>query len=135
MTPTNKPHHNFTKINQLLKETLDVIQERSILANSLTGTATGLSDLDDAISGLQDSALTIIAGSPKTGKTALSMNIAEHVAINDKKPVVIFNMGISSAPLVMRLLSAISRVPLQDIHSGEITEDKWPIRFSRKDAG
>jgi len=60
--------------------------------------------------GLQSSDLIIIAGRPSMGKTALALNIAEHVAVDNGLPVAIFSMEMSSTQLAMRMLGSISRV-------------------------
>jgi len=126
MTPTNTSPHNFKNIRKLLGQALRIIEERGKSGDALTGTPTGFADLDNVTLGLQNSDLTIIASRPREGKTTLAMNIAEHIALNDKKPVAIFSMEVSSVSLIMRMLSSISRISIDDIHSGNINEDDWP---------
>lgn len=117
---------DFQNIRTLLKSTLATIDERSKSGETLTGASTGYNDLDEKTSGLQKGDLIIVAGRPAMGKTTFSMNLAEFIAINDKKPVAIFSMEMPAEQLILRMLASIGRVPLNDIRSGKITENDWP---------
>jgi replicative DNA helicase len=57
---------------------------------SVTGVATGFYDLDRMTAGLQAGDLVILAARPSMGKTAMALNIAENVAVDQKLPVLIF---------------------------------------------
>ncbi len=117
---------DFQNIRTLLKSTLATIDERSKSGETLTGASTGYNDLDEKTSGLQKGDLIIVAGRPAMGKTTFTMNLAEFIAINDKKPVAIFSMEMPAEQLILRMLASIGRVPLNDIRSGKITENDWP---------
>src|ERR1700751_4101561 len=78
----------------------------------ITGIATGFAELDRMTSGLHPAEMIVIAGRPSMGKTALAMNIAEHVAIQEKLPVGVFSLEMSSQQLVQRLLCSRARVNL-----------------------
>lgn len=92
---------------------------------SITGVSTGLKDLDKLTLGLQPSDLIIVAGRPSMGKTMLSMNIAEYVALNGDKPVLIFSMEMPSDSLAMRMISSLGRVDQQSLRTGKIQEGDW----------
>lgn len=94
--------------------------------NPITGVPTGYHDLDDMTSGLQPSDLIIVAGRPSMGKTTLAMNIAEHVAIKSRSPVLIFSMEMPGESIVMRLLSSLCRIDQIRIRTGKLTEEDWP---------
>lgn len=115
----------FKPIKQLLKDSLDQIQRLAETDGSITGTATGYSELDEKTSGLNAGDLVIVAGRPAMGKTTFSMNIAEHVAL-EGKPVVIFSMEMPAEQLVLRMFASNGRVPLSDIRTGKIREEDWP---------
>ena len=117
---------DFQNIKTLLKTSLQTIEERGKSGDALTGASTGYADLDEKTSGLQKSDLIIVAGRPAMGKTTFSMNLAEYIAINDKKPVAIFSMEMPAEQLILRMFASIGRVPLNDIRSGKIREDDWP---------
>ena len=92
----------------------------------ITGLPTGFSDLDKMTSGLQAGDLVIIAGRPSMGKTVFGVNIAEHAAIQTKKPVVIFSLEMPSEMIVMRMLSSLGRINQQRLRTGQLNEDDWP---------
>ena len=79
-------------------------------ASDVTGVPTGYADMDRMTAGLQAGDLIIIAGRPSMGKTALALNIAEHVAVDNGLPVAIFSMEMSATQLAMRMLGSIARV-------------------------
>lgn len=76
----------------------------------ITGLETGFLDLDEKTSGLQDGEVIIVAGRPSMGKTALALNIAEHVAVNRKQPTVVYSLEMSKQQLAQRLLCSRSGV-------------------------
>lgn len=94
--------------------------------DSITGLATGLSDLDEMTSGLQPSDLVIVAGRPSMGKTTLVMNMAEHAAIKSGKPVLVFSMEMPSDSLAMRMMSSLGRIDQHKIRTGKLDDDDWP---------
>ena len=84
----------------------------------VTGVPTGYKKLDQMTSGMHPSEMIVIAARPSMGKTALAMNIAEHVAVDHGKPVGIFSLEMSSQQLVQRLLCSRARVNLQSVRNG-----------------
>lgn len=91
----------------------------------LIGTATGLGELDRMTLGLQAGDMVVIAGRPGMGKTALALNIAEHVSINLALPVLVFSMEMPGAQLALRMTSSLSGVDSQMIRQAKMTEDEW----------
>jgi len=84
----------------------------------ITGLPTGFPALDRMTSGLQESEMFVIAARPSMGKTALAMNIAEHVAIESNKAVAVFSLEMSASQLVQRMLCARARVNSKDLREG-----------------
>ena len=117
---------DFKGIKDLLKTTLDQIHELSKSDDTITGASTGYNELDDMTSGLQKGDLIIVAGRPSMGKTTFAMNLAEFIAVNDKKPVAIFSMEMPAEQLILRMFASMGRVPLNDIRTGKIREEDWP---------
>jgi replicative DNA helicase len=93
--------------------------------SDVTGVPTGFVDLDRMTAGLQGGELVIIAGRPSMGKTALALNIAEHVAVDNGLPVAIFSMEMSGTQLAMRLLGSISRVDQHKMRTGRLNDEEW----------
>jgi replicative DNA helicase len=104
-------------------ETIEKLYERK---GSITGISTGFVEFDRLTSGLHPSEMVVIAARPSMGKTALAMNIAEHVAINEKLPLGVFSLEMSSQQLVQRLLCSRARVNLQRVRDGFLGERDFP---------
>ena len=85
---------------------------------TLTGLATGFKGLDDLTNGLQPSEMIVIAARPSMGKTALAMNIVEHVAVNDGKCVAVYSLEMSAEQLALRMLCSTARVDIKKIRNG-----------------
>lgn len=117
----------FQSVDKLMSEVLDrvtALYEREN-KDDVTGIATGFNDLDERTSGLQPGDLIIVAGRPSMGKTALSLNIAEHVALNLKKTVAVFSMEMGGAQLVMRMLGSVGKLDQHRVRNGKLGDDEW----------
>src|SRR5882672_8528230 len=93
--------------------------------SDVTGVPTGYTKLDQMTSGLQGGDLIVVAGRPSMGKTALALNIAEHVAVDNGLPVAIFSMEMSSSQLAMRMLGSIARVDQHKMRTGHLNDKEW----------
>jgi replicative DNA helicase len=93
--------------------------------SDITGVPTGYTKLDQMTSGLQGGDLIVIAGRPSMGKTALALNIAEHVAVENGLPVAIFSMEMSSSQVATRMLGSIARVDQHKMRTGRLTDSEW----------
>ena len=93
---------------------------------SITGLPTGLADLDKLTDGLHAAEMIVIAARPSMGKTALAMNIAEHIAVDLNKPVAVFSLEMSSQQLVQRLLCSRAKVNLGRVRDGFLSERDFP---------
>ena len=131
--------NNFFKISQnslgkkeeltfreLIKDSIEKIDQLYQKKDALTGLATGFKDLDEKTSGLQKSDLIVIAARPSMGKTSLAMNIAEHVAVHQQKPVAFFSLEMSREQLVQRMLCSYARVNLHHVRKGYLSQKEWP---------
>jgi replicative DNA helicase len=118
---------NFAQIRDLLVGVVERIEELYNRDNpsDVTGIATGFADLDRMTSGLQPGDLVVVAGRPSMGKTALALNIAEHVALALTKPVVVFSMEMGSTQLAQRLIGSVGRLPSQHLRTGRLQPDDW----------
>lgn len=92
---------------------------------AITGLPTGYADFDSLTSGLQDSDLVIVAGRPSMGKTTFAMNIAEHAAIKDTKPVLVFSMEMPGDSLAMRMMSSLGRIEQHRVRTGKLRDEDW----------
>ena len=110
----------------LVMEAIEQIEKLYENRGSVTGLPTGFIELDRMTSGLHAAEMIVIAARPSMGKTALAMNIAEHVSIDVGKPVVVFSLEMSSQQLVQRLLCSRAKVDLQHVRNGFLSERDFP---------
>jgi replicative DNA helicase len=91
----------------------------------ISGLETGFYDLDEMTSGFQKGDMVVVAGRPSMGKTAFSMNIAEHAAMNSGKAVLIFSMEMPGESLALRMISSLGRINQHKVRTGQLEEDDW----------
>jgi replicative DNA helicase len=113
-------------IKDLVKKAITTIEDFHQRQGMLTGVATGFADFDKMTSGLHGGEMIVIAARPSMGKTSLAMNIAEHVAVEQKLPVGVFSLEMTSESLVLRMLCSRSRVNLRNVRDGFLAERDFP---------
>lgn len=89
------------------------------------GLSTGFRDLDEKTNGLHPGDLVIVAGRPGMGKTSFAMNIAEHVAIEEKKSVAVFSMEMQAEQLLYRVISSFGGIEQQSLRNGSLDDRDW----------
>lgn len=115
----------FVPIKDTLAESFERLDEMQRNPNALRGLPTGLADLDNILAGFGKSNLLILAARPGMGKTALSLNIAQHVAVNDKKKVAIFSLEMSKEELVDRLLVSQADIDAWRLKTGRLDQQDF----------
>jgi len=113
-------------MKEQVMSTLESIEKLFENKGAITGLATGFRDFDKLTSGLHSAEMIVIAARPSMGKTALAMNIAEHVGIQLKMPVAIFSLEMSAQQLVQRMLCSRARVNLAKTRDGFLAESDFP---------
>ncbi|MBQ9578841.1 MAG: replicative DNA helicase, partial [Ottowia sp.] len=116
----------FQPIQALAPALLARVEERSVNPSDITGVATGFVDLDRMTSGFQSGELIVLAARPSMGKTALAINIAEHVAINVAMPVAVFSMEMSADQLAIRIVGALAGLNQRNLSTGQLRDEDWP---------
>ncbi|RMF93376.1 MAG: replicative DNA helicase, partial [Planctomycetota bacterium] len=111
-------------IREILHDAMDRIDARMQGEHLLGGVETGFTDLDELTGGLHNSELVILAARPSMGKTALAMNIAEHVACRLMCPTLFVSLEMSKIELVDRLLCSVARVNGHRLRNGTISNDE-----------
>jgi len=119
-------NQGFTRIKELLWPAMERIEAVSREGRSVTGVPSGFRDLDELTSGFQNSDLVIIAARPSMGKTAFTLNIAQHVAIEHTIPVAFFSLEMSKDSLVQRMLTSEARIDAQKLRTGKLRDDDFP---------
>ncbi|HEY0790074.1 MAG TPA: replicative DNA helicase [Chthoniobacterales bacterium] len=110
----------------LVMEAIEQIEKLYEHRGAVTGLPTGFVELDRMTNGLHAAEMIVIAARPSMGKTALAMNIAEHVALEVGKAVAVFSLEMSSQQLVQRLLCSRAKVNLQKVRTGFLSERDFP---------
>jgi len=108
-------------IDRLLFPAIERAERLSQLGAEVTGLGTGFRDLDRKLAGLHPANLVVIAARPGMGKTALTLNIAKHVALTDT-PVAIFTLEMSQEEVVTRLLCSQGKIDSQRLRTGRLNE-------------
>ncbi len=111
-------------LRQVLPDVLDRLSEMSEHENHLPGLSTGLSAIDQKITGLNKSDLILLAARPGMGKTSLALNVALNVA-REGKTVAVFSLEMSREQLATRLLSSEALVENNRLRTGLLRETDW----------
>ena len=115
----------FIRIKEVVRSTMDRIDELTRNPGTTTGVASGFPDLDRMTAGFQPADLIVLAGRPSMGKTALALNMAQHTAIDAGVPVAIFSLEMSRESLVQRMLCAESKVDSSRVRTGRLRDDDF----------
>lgn len=115
----------FIPIKDTLALSFDRIDELHRRGAGLRGIPSGFIDLDNLLSGMQNSNLIILAARPGQGKTAIMLNMAQHIAVKEKVPIGIFSLEMSKEELVDRMLVSQADVDAWRLKTGKLTEDDF----------
>jgi len=121
-----RTRHGFQSIDRLVVQLIDRVTELAENgAEDVTGVRTGFFELDRKTAGLQPGDLIVLAARPSMGKTAFALNIAEHVAVHEGLPVVVFSMEMGASQLALRLVGSLGRIDQQHLRTGALRDDEW----------
>ena len=121
-----KNMQGLQRINEVIIETFDRLDLlNSPDSDQFKSISTGIRDLDETITGLNRSDLILLAARPGMGKTSFALNIANHVAIKEKKKVAFFSLEMTKEQLASRMLSTEGEVGGTKLRTGKLTEDEW----------
>ena len=112
-------------IGQLVNDTWEKLEQRESKKGQLLGLDTSFYDLNAITSGLQKGDLIVVAARPSMGKTALCLNIAEHVGIVLKKVVAVFSLEMSKEQLIQRMVCTRAGVDANKMRFGQLAQDDW----------
>lgn len=121
----NRRTSDFVPISEIIRKTQDVLERLAKNKSDITGISTGFPDLDRLTSGFHENELIIVAARPGVGKTAWTLNVATHAAMNSGKSVAVFNMEMSAEQLVMRMISSIGNVDGYKLKTGRLEHNDW----------
>jgi len=118
-------------MGKLVPPTMESLEAMAKRRDFITGVPSGFKDLDEITSGFHKGEFVVVAARPSMGKTALCLNIAQHVGLRTPSAAGFFSMEMSLEQLAIRMLCADAQVDLQKIRKGLISErDMEKIRLS-----
>ena len=123
--------HIFVRVKDMLEEAFERIERLSRHEKGTRGVPTGFLDLDNMLSGLQNSDLVLLAARPSLGKSALAADIARKVAIQEKIPVALFSLEMSKDQVVDRLIASQANVDLWRLRTGRLSSEGTENDFSK----
>lgn len=100
----------------------DYLEARMNLNGELSGIATGFTDLDTKLDGLQSGDVVILASRPSIGKTAIACNMVERICLRDKIPTLFLSLEMSATALTRRILSSCSGITMNQLKSGKFDQ-------------
>jgi replicative DNA helicase len=122
----SRSRQGFQSMDQLVVALIDRVNElHENGAEEVTGVRTGFYDLDRLTAGLQAGDLIVLAARPSMGKTALALNIGEHVAVKEGLPVVVFSMEMGASQLALRMVGSLGRIDQNHLRTGALRDDEW----------
>ncbi len=121
----NRSMAQLVPIREVVNESFARIEKRYEQRDALSGLSTGFYDLDDMTSGWQKSDLVIVAARPSMGKTAFTLNVAQHAAVECGAPVALFSLEMSKEQLVQRLLCSEAKIDANKLRSGFLQTNDW----------
>ncbi len=127
-------HHltqDFILVKGTLEEAFERIDTLSKQKGVPRGIPTGFGQLDNILAGFQTSDLILLAGRPSTGKSALALNFASHIAAKENMPVGIFSLEMSRDQIVDRLIAAEAGIDLWRLRTGRLSSGEQSDDFQR----
>src|SRR6187431_2191524 len=122
----SRTKQGFQSMDQLVVQLIDRVTElHENGAEEVTGVRTGFYDLDRMTAGLQAGDLIVLAARPSMGKTALALNMAEHVAVQEGLPVLVFSMEMGASQLALRMVGSLGRINQSNLRTGKLGDDEW----------
>jgi replicative DNA helicase len=117
---------SFVHLKEVIKDSFKMIEDLYDRKEAITGVPSGFRDLDDLTTGFQKGDLVVVGGRPSMGKTAFSLNIAQHVGIELREPVAVFSLEMSKRQLALRMLCSEAMVDSNKVRKGFINkQDDW----------
>jgi len=114
----------FKRLKDIIPGVMEQIEHWVHTKTGVSGISSGFKDLDDMTRGFQPGNLVILAARPSMGKSALAMNIAQHVT-GAGQTVGFFSLEMSEHELGVRTLTAAAGVDGHRLQRGYIRESEW----------
>ncbi|MFC7726105.1 replicative DNA helicase [Nocardioides sp. GCM10028917] len=122
---------DYAPLSDIMSGVLDEIEAIGNREAGLYGVPTGFADLDDLTNGLHSGQMIIVAARPAMGKSTLALDFCRAASIHNNLTSVFFSLEMTRSEIMMRLLSAEAKVPLNHIRNGTMRDDDWE-KLARK---
>ena len=122
---SSREQKDISPIKDIIMSTYEEMVENSKNTDKMVGLDTGFDELNYRTGGFRGGQLILIGGRPAMGKSSLAVNIAETVAITNKKPVAIFNLEMPKSMIVRRIFCSQAYIDSQKILSGKFEGEDW----------
>ena len=116
---------DYVPLTEAVTSAIDEIEAARGRDGQMVGVPTGFAELDELTNGLHPGQLVIIAARPAIGKSTLGLDIARAAAIKHDLPTIVFSLEMGRSEIAMRLMSAESSVPLQNMRKGTVDARDW----------
>ena len=116
---------SMTPLRDLLGQSLDHLEVLFSRGEAITGLATGYTDLDEQLAGLQPSNLIVVGARPAMGKTSFALGMVANAGIKLNKPVLLFSLEMSHMELTQRLLCSEAKVDASRMRTGKLHDADW----------
>lgn len=124
-----KNRSGFIKISDVLRDSMEEIDELYKNNEEITGLSSGYRALDLMTAGLHEDELIILAARPGMGKTAFALNIAQNIGTSTSENVAIFSLEMGATQLVNRMLCAEGTINANNLRTGQLTEEEFEKLF------
>lgn len=121
-----KKVEDFIHMGSVMKESFRKVERLYHNKSHVTGVTSGYAELDRITAGFQPGELIIVAARPGMGKTALALNIAQLVAVEERLPVAVFSLEMSKEQVAQRLICSQAMVDAHRLRTGYLNSDDWP---------
>ncbi len=116
---------DFSQLSDVLEEEVDRLEKLSKGDASVTGVATGFTELDSITGGFQGGNLVVIAARPGMGKSGMVINIADHLAREKGKAVAMFSLEMSEMEIAQRLIASRAKISSDKLRKGAVARQDW----------
>lgn len=121
----NRKSTEFKTMPEVLTTVQETLEKLASNKGKISGLSTGLFDLDKITNGFHENELIILAARPAMGKTALALNMATNIAMNEKKSVIIFTLEMRAEQLVSRMISSVGQIDASKLQNGNLLNEDW----------
>lgn len=115
----------FARLDELLPHTFQQMEEFQETEGGIAGVKTGYDPIDELTAGLHPADFVVIAGRPSMGKSALAVNMAENIAVNQGIGVGIFSLEMSKESLALRMLCGRAKISQHLLRTGKLRDSDW----------